>query len=322
MRSARGKRVSRLIRRLVSIGIPLLLVVQLTRVGWSEIYRSLPSHPGFYLILLILFAALPVSETLIYRHAFGLRLLTGLPVFFKKRVYNNDVLNYSGEVYLYLWAERMLSRPNRQIIGPIKDNNIISAIASTSFAVCLVGILIMTDSILFPDAIANASLIQGLSVLAVIAILLAVVVKFRHAIFHVPVKSLVLFFGVHATRMIVVSVLQVIQWSLVLPKTSLSILLTLLTVQIVANRIPVLPVKDLVFLSVSVQLTVMLDLSSAAVAGMLLTSIVLSRLMNLAILFVVGVHEFRTTRTTMGLASLSAEEELDTSPVDSELGTG
>jgi len=79
----------------------------------------------------------------------------------------------------------------------------------------------------------------------------------------------------------------------VLDETDLSILLTLFAVQIVANRIPMLPVRDLVFLGVSVQLTGVLGVSTAGVAGMLLVSSVIKRLMNLGVLLFVGLHKRR-----------------------------
>ena len=49
--------------------------IQLTNVGWDEIDGALPDRIIFYVILPLLFRGLPISKTLIYRHAFGVRFL-------------------------------------------------------------------------------------------------------------------------------------------------------------------------------------------------------------------------------------------------------
>ncbi|GMQ81652.1 MAG: hypothetical protein BMS9Abin05_1086 [Rhodothermia bacterium] len=293
LESDRGKLLSKWIRWIVSLGVPVLLAIQLTNIGWGEIYVALPEEIVFYVLLLLLFCALPVSETLIYRHAFGVRFLAGLPFFFKKRVYNNDLLNYSGEVYFYLWAEKTFGYPKRRVLGTIKDNNIVSAIASTSYAVAVLAGLLATKSLILPASFSSATWLQILAVVAIVAIAIAAVIKFGHSIFFMPGKSLASFFGIHFGRMTIVGFLQVVQWAVVLPETELSILLTLFAVQIVANRIPMLPVRDLVFLGVSVELTGVLGVSTATVAGMLLVSSVIKRLLNLAVLLFVGLHEAR-----------------------------
>jgi len=291
--SNRGKLLLKRIRWGVSLGVPVLLVIQLTNVGWGEIYGALPDEIVFYVILLLLFCALPISESLIYRHAFGIRFLAGLPFFFKKRVYNTDLVDYSGEVYFYLWAENAFDYPKRRVLGTIKDNNIVSTIASTSFAIAVLGVLVATNNLILPASFPNATWLQIVLVIGVGAIILAAVVKFRHSIFFMGSKSLALFFGIHMGRMTVVRILQVVQWAVVLPDTGISILLTLFAVQIIANRIPMLPVRDLVFLGISVQLTGILDVSTASVAGMLLISSVIKRLLNLAVLLFVSLHEVR-----------------------------
>ncbi|MCZ6705257.1 MAG: hypothetical protein O6942_05095 [Bacteroidetes bacterium] len=293
MKSDRGKMLTKWIRWIVTLGVPVLLAVQLTNVGWGEIYGALPEEVTFYVLLLVLFCALPVSETLIYRHAFGVRFLAGLPFFFKKRVYNNDLLNYSGEVYFYLWAEKSFGFPKRRVLGTIKDNNIVSAIASTSYAIAVLAGLVATRSLILPASFSSTTWLQILVLASVIGIGIAAVIKFRHSIFFLPGRSLATFFGIHLGRMTIVGFLQVVQWAVVLDETDLSILLTLFAVQIVANRIPMLPVRDLVFLGVSVQLTGVLGVSTAGVAGMLLVSSVIKRLMNLGVLLFVGLHERR-----------------------------
>lgn len=52
--------------------------IQLTNVGWDEIDGALPDRIVFYVILPLLFRGLPISKTLIYRHAFGVRFLAVL----------------------------------------------------------------------------------------------------------------------------------------------------------------------------------------------------------------------------------------------------
>lgn len=52
--------------------------IQLKNVEWDEIDGALPDRIVFYVILPLLFRALPISETLIYQPAFGVRILAVL----------------------------------------------------------------------------------------------------------------------------------------------------------------------------------------------------------------------------------------------------
>ena len=48
----------------------------------------------------------------------------------EKKVLNTDVIGYSGEVFLYVWAKDKLIKDKSDLIIFIKDNNIISSLSS------------------------------------------------------------------------------------------------------------------------------------------------------------------------------------------------
>ena len=102
-------------------------------------------------------------------------------------------------------------------------------------------------------------------------------------------------FGTHFGRLALVSLLQILQWSIVLPGVEMTVLFTFLSIQIIASRIPLLPARDLVFLGAAVEMTSVLDVSSAEVAGMLAVVSVLDKLVNLVLFSAVSFLERRST---------------------------
>ncbi len=59
-------------RRVFLGAIVAYLVYQLTtEIGWADLARSIPTHPGFYLIFLLLYYMLPATESLVYKLSWG-----------------------------------------------------------------------------------------------------------------------------------------------------------------------------------------------------------------------------------------------------------
>ncbi len=279
--SERGQRLVRWVRRLFFAGIFGMLVVQLSDVGWDEITGSLPTSPWFYLIFLVLYFSLPLSESLVYRQIWHYRYWEGLVAFLKKRVLNKDVLGYSGDVYLYLWARQKVSLSEREIRGAVKDNAIVSSAASTLFAVSVLVGLVLTGQVVWAARLAGQELAYVAGAVLVLGLLAMVAVRFRRALFMLSGRMLGVLFAIHWSRLLLTNVLQVVQWSIVIPEADWQTWGTLLAVQIVVSRIPVLPAREWIFLGASVGISQGMDVSSAAVAGMLLVSTVLDKTLNL-----------------------------------------
>lgn len=295
MKSDARKRLSKWTRGLFLAGVLAFLAVQFSEIGWNEIWQSLPTHPLFYLLFVFIYGGLPLSETFIYRRLLNFSFFKGLPFFFKKRVFNKDVLGYSGEVYLFLWARKHVKKTRNEVMHAIKDNNIVSAISSTMFVVALLGYFFLTGQVEFPESYSENLAVKIAAGLVLIALFVVAGIRFRKSVFGLPGMTLLWVFGTHFGRLALVSLLQILQWSIVLPGVEMTVLFTLLSIQIIASRIPLLPARDLVFLGAAVEMTSVLDVSSAEVAGMLAVVSVLDKLVNLVLFSAVSFLERRST---------------------------
>lgn len=278
--SKRGRRLIKAVRGLVVAGIVVYLVYRLSRIGWEEMWTSLPETPYFYLTVLVMYFILPVSESLIYGMAWDVPPRHCMPVLLRKRVLNVDVLGYSGEVYLFAYARDHVKRSAREIALVIKDNLILSSLISVSTAIVLLVGLLLSGQVALeafldrpaPGYVAGAAFVLVLGV--------GLLVRFRGAIFHLSEALLGKIAGVHAARFLLGYALQVVQWWVVLPDAPFSAWATLLVVFVVTNRIPFLPSRDLVFAGAGIELSSALGVPVATVAGMLLVRSVIDRVLN------------------------------------------
>lgn len=281
-----GRRLQRYGRMLFVVGVIGWLFYRLTQIGWQEVYKGLPRTPWFYFLWLGLYFLLPATEAFIYRALWKIHWFRVFLVLVRKRVLNTDVLGYSGEVYLYLWARRQTDCPDGHLLHTIKDNTILSSLASTVAVGLLVAGVLGSGQFALLDLLGQTTdpiyLVVGGVVLGVLG---ALAVRFRRAIFYVPGQTAGLLLGVHVLRFFAMYGLQVLQWWVVLPEAPLRVWATILVVGTVTNRIPFLPATDLLALGAVLGMTPFLEASTAILAGMLVVKSVLDRSAN-ATLFV------------------------------------
>ncbi len=127
-RSARAQRCLKLASPIFLVGIGALLAYQLTRIGWSDMSRSIPTSPWFYLLFLVFYLAQPGFDALIFARIWHCGFWRLLPPACLKHVCNQDVMELSGEVYFYIWSTRRLGLNPGQALRTIKDVTILSAI--------------------------------------------------------------------------------------------------------------------------------------------------------------------------------------------------
>lgn len=261
----------------------MLIGYQLSRIGWLEVWHNLPVHPGFYLLALVLYFTLPVTEITIYRRLWGIPAIAMLRTSLVKRVFNEEVIGYSGEVYLFTRARQYTQRSQRQLMRDIRDVSILSAVTSNIVAIALLGLLLAWG--LLPAGVFAGELpLAGILAGAFLAVLLALMLmRYRRHWFALPGKEAMRIFALYALRFSVHHVLLVTQWHLVMPETPWTVWLMYVTLTIVLNRIPLLPGKDLIFLWAGIALSGHLELARDSVAGMLLVSSTLTRLANLVV---------------------------------------
>jgi hypothetical protein len=86
-------------------------------------------------------------------------------------------------------------------------------------------------------------------------------------------------------------VLLVAEWSVALPEIALSVWMVFQAVQIVTSRIPLLPGRDLIFMAAGIELAGSVEVSRAAIAGLLGVHSVLDKTLNLAVFAGVSAWE-------------------------------
>ena len=266
---------------LLAVGIYLYL--EITKIGWAEVLAALPANPAFYLVFVLIYLALPLFEVVIYQRLWKRPLWRYTPFFLRKQVYNAALIGYPGEAVFCFWAQNKLGLPSRTALMAIKDNNILSAMASNSATILLVLAFIGTGQISWLNTSGNSTGLYigfgvGFTLLSSMA-----VYYFRKKLIAMPGKDAVFVLSIHVFRVFAVMLLQALQWSIVIPNAPFTVWLAFLTAQFLLTRIPFLPNKDLMFLGLSLSLGGMIDAPSAVVAGMFLASGALMQAANLVV---------------------------------------
>lgn len=260
-----------------------IILYQLLDIGWREVLTSLPTHPLFYIIFGLLYVSLPIAEIFIYGQVWKTGKWESFKGFLTKKVYNDEVMGYSGEFYLFVWGRKHLNRADKEILKNIRDNNILSAVNSNLVALSLVGLLVFTGVLELNDLIDDLNILY-LIVGAVIAVaFVTFFFQFKRYLFSLSLKKAVVVFAIYMTRFLIHHGLLIVQWAVVIPGTPISVWFTFLAIIIVVNRIPFIPSKDLVFMWAGIELSKALNMATASVAGMLLVSSVLRKLTNLTL---------------------------------------
>lgn len=293
-KTERGKLIAKIIKYAFQFTIVIFLIYQLTDIGWNDFFKSLPTQSLFYLLFLLIFFALPVTEIFTYNLSWDLGFREGILIFLKKRVFNKSVMEYSGELQLFTWARNNFNISDKEVFRVIRDNNIMSSVASTFVAFGLLLAFLLGDQITLMKYLKNhGNLITITGVAFISVILLAVAYRFRKYFFSMSKKVALSVCGLHILRLIILNIAQVLQWHIVMPNIPLRIWFTFLSLQIILNRIPFLPNKDLIFIGTSLEVSKLINVSSAGLAGILVTQGVLEKVTNVILYIVITFIEKR-----------------------------
>lgn len=291
--SQKGKWTLRILRGLFLIGILSYLGYKLVQIGWQEVWVNLPTQFLFYLFFLLLYFSIPLAEILIYRITWRFNIEQSIPAFIKKRVLNKDILGYSGEVYFFAWAQKNVHQSDVRLAETIRDNNIISAAASNTIALILLGLFFFFGQ-WEVAAVLNRLNGQYLMMGGVgLVIVVPVLIRFRKYVFSMPLKTTLLIFGIQCVRMTLGQVLQIGQWAVVLPEVPLGTWITYAAVSIVVSRIPFVSNKNLIFLGIGVEIASSFGLPEAAMFGLLGTIAALDKILNFGLFFLLTLLQRR-----------------------------
>lgn len=301
-----GRFLIRLVRTLFLIAILVYLVWTLGELGWAEVLANLPTQPLFYVLFLALYFLLPVAEVVMYRLTWTFDALRSFPAFLKKRVYNREVMGYSGEVYFFSWARREIGGPETRLLETIRDNNILSSVSSTLVVVILLTVFLFAGELRLGELIGEdwAAYLVGGTLLT--AGLIPLGYRYRRFLFSMPARTALLILGLQSLRLLVGQVLQIGQWAVVMPEVPLQVWFTYAALSLIVTRIPFLPNQNLVFMGAGIELSHAVDISTASIAGMLLVTNVLDKVLNLALF---GLATFMDRQSGSESADHAAESE-------------
>jgi hypothetical protein len=264
-------------------GVFIFLVYQLWQIGWKKVLESLPTDPVFYLLYIPIFFLLPGSEIFIYRILWKTRFRDIFPVLLVKKVYNSDVVGYSGEIFLFNWANRSLERQNLDLLRDIKDNNVISSIVSTLVTLIVLLLFFETNPETFNRWFQKIPNNELWYILLSLGILSFLIYKFRKYLVSLPLNKSLKISSIHFGRHCLGFFLQVYQWHIVLPNVPMYIWFTFIAVQLVMTRLPFLPNVDLIFLSLSIKLTQVMGAPLAAITAIMTINSVMGKAFHLSI---------------------------------------
>lgn len=270
------------LQRLVNVVVLVWLIYEISRIGWQDMGRSLPVQPLFYFLAFILFIQLPLIEVFIYRLSWVFKGLKAIPVFFIKTVYNKHVMGYSGELYFFVWAQKNISLPAKQIFRTVMDNNILSSIASTFVAVLILSVFFFTGQIRPLTDLIETDNIYLYASLLLIVLLGILLIRFRRFVIVMPIKTAVSIFSIHTLRLIILHGVNVWMYYIVIPDTPLFVWFTLLSIEIVLSRIPLIPNRDLIFTGIGISVAGTLEMTAAEVGGILIAKSIAGKVFNLA----------------------------------------
>ncbi len=280
-------------RALFFVGVLLWLVLKVRAIGWSNVAAALPRTPWFYILFVVMFMALPVSEVWIFRRLLGRALPGALPVFVRKRVFNSAFVGYSGELYLFVWARQRLGIASKTLLLAIKDNAILSALASAAITSALLVIFMATGRAKWIADWLHSAGGMILAGLLVAAFLTPLLLRLRRQILSVSWRVAGAVLAIHVVRILIVVLLQATQWAVVLPTEPWGVWVTFLTVQMVISRLPIVPNRDLLFLSAALEMSHIVDGPRAAMAGLLLAGGALTQGSNLLFFLLTSFQRHR-----------------------------
>ena len=269
------------------------LAVQLNRIGWAELWATRPTEPLFYLFVLLAYLTLPAADALIYRSLWHVPWLQMLATCLRKRIYNSALVGYSGEVFLLVWARGRVGRSDAELAHEIKDSNILSALVSTYVTAALLVYLLYRGAF---SHVTGTTFEAWVAVTLVIAALTPIVFLFRRHFMVLSARTALQVLAIHFLRFLVVQAFLLGQWHVELAQTPFATLVALLAVQMLVSRIPVIPNRDLLFVSVGIALSGSLDLPQAQIAGLLVTTTALQQVLHLVVVLATSLRSPRRAR--------------------------
>ena len=233
--------VARGLTPLLSAAILIAALWQLRYLDVRGVIAMVPRSPLFWLLFAAGYLALPASEWVIYRRLWNLPP-RGFLALLRKRISNEIIAGYSGELYFYAWARRHASLVGTPF-GAIKDVSILSAVVANVCTLALAAVSWQSLVALNLGTDAKVMIVSAAS----IALPSVVALVMRKRLFTLPRDELGRIAVIHLLRIIATTVFAAALWAVALPAAPLAWWLVLATLRLLVSRLPLLPNKDIVF---------------------------------------------------------------------------
>ncbi|RKE50556.1 MULTISPECIES: hypothetical protein [unclassified Sphingomonas] len=233
--------VARGLTPLLSAAILIAALWQLRYLDVRGVIAMVPRSPLFWLLFAAGYLALPASEWMIYRRLWTLPP-RGFLALLRKRISNEIIAGYSGELYFYAWARRHASLVGTPF-GAIKDVSILSAVVANVCTLVLAAVSWQSLVALNLGTDAKVMIVSAAS----IALPSVVALVMRKRLFTLPRDELGRIAVIHLLRIVATTVFAAALWAVALPAAPLAWWLVLATLRLLVSRLPLLPNKDIVF---------------------------------------------------------------------------
>jgi len=282
------RNAQRVFSLLAFIVIGTILYHQLEGTDWPKVLRSLPKSPWFYIIFLARFFFVPCVEVLCYSAVWATNLLRYFGVFLLKVILNAWVAGGTGDLSFMLWAVRTLRISYRKAFSGVKDVTLLSAAAANAVAVVVLGGYLAFGDLTLMQSVRPQALGIIIGVTLAAAVLSLFVILFRGKVLGVSTSVMWRILGYHGVRSAGGIILLGLQWTVGLPGSVFTAWISLLVVDLLVARTPLLPAREFVFLSLALALADTIDAPEAQVTALFLADTALRQIVLVPSL-IVGV---------------------------------
>ena len=232
--------------RILSAALLIAILLQLGQIDAKQLHNALPQNLWFLPVLLALYFALPIADWIIFRRLWALPA-SGFLILLAKRIGNEVLISYSGEVYFYLWA-RKRTELSAAPFGAIKDVNILSALAANLVALLL---LLLTYPLISQLNLGQYT-DESVTFAAIMLMMSFLILLFSRRVFTLERSQLWWIFGVHIVRLSAGVLLCALLWFIILPGPHFGFWLVLSMIRLLVGRLPFFPNKEALFAVIAI----------------------------------------------------------------------
>jgi hypothetical protein len=224
----------------LSLAILAAVLWQLRALDLAGLWKLVPTSPLFWLVFVLYYFAGVTADFVVFRRLWQIPF-EGFVALTRKLIGNELLLDYVGDVYFYSWARKKIAMTTSPF-GAVKDAAIISALVANIVTLVMMALAypLVRD---MQFGVATKTVLISLGVVILISLLALI---FSKKLFSLSKSELWMIAVVYLARILTVTGLSALAWSLALPQVALT------TARLVLARLPLMPNKDVVFAGVAV----------------------------------------------------------------------